>query len=327
MTRNSLKTIAAALEVSAMTVSRALRGSPGVSDSLRKRIQTTAKRLGYRPDPVVGRLMHQLRRGGRAAFRASLCAVTDIPIDDEPAYCERLRRHAGARARELGFSLSVLRIPRGDGSWPTATRTLAARGVEGVLLLPLVEPTSVEAAAWQSFSVVAATSSITAPRFHEVVPNHAANTRLLVERLAAQGLRRLGFVGLTTHAERTHHAYSCALAWHHVQAGLRCRPLFYSPDTTPEITAWVRQERPDVVIVGNPPDLQRFKMELKRTKLSVRWALANSRPFVRGEAGLDERHDLIGVAAVDALVGLVTRGERGIPRIATTISISGEWST
>ncbi|MGC4075410.1 MAG: LacI family DNA-binding transcriptional regulator [Nibricoccus sp.] len=326
MPRTSLSTVARSLGVSTMTVSRALRGLPGVSDELKARIEAAAARLRYRPDPAVGRLMHQLRRGGHVGLRASICALTDIPKQDEPAYMERMYRHAVARARELGFTLSLLRVSRARGGWAAATRALRARGVEGVLLLPLIEPGSVEAADWSGFSVVAATSSITAPHFHEVVPNHAANVRLLVEQLERQGRRRLGFVGLTTHASRTRNAYSRELAWHHSQYDVRCAPLLYPPDSVPEIAGWFRRERPDVVIVGHPPHFPQFRTELKRAGLPAVWVLANSLPFASGAPGLDERHDLIGAVAIDTLASLVVRAERGIPEIAPSISIVGEWA-
>lgn len=309
-----------------MTVSRGLRGMPGVSEKLRRQIEDCAKRLGYRPDPVVGKLMHQLRRGGRAGRRASLCAITDVLEKEEPAYCTRIYRHALERAHELGFTLSRLNVAASRGGWAACLRTLTARGVEGVMLLPLREPGSIDGANWDEFSVVAATSSVIAPKFSEIIPNHAANARLMVERLAAKGFRRIGFVGLTTHAVRTRDAYSAALAWHHVQHDQVCRPLFYPDNAPPRIAGWVRRERPEVVIVGYPPDLARFRSEVKRERLSVNWAVANSRPFFDEAAGIDERHDLAGAAAIDMLASLVVRGERGVPRVPVTVSISGEWS-
>jgi DNA-binding LacI/PurR family transcriptional regulator len=269
--------------------------------------------------------MHQLRHGGHTGFRASLCALTDIPKAEEPAYCERLYRHALQRAQELGFTLSLLRVSSASGSWPATVRTLRARGVEGVILLPLIAPSSVESADWSAFSVIAATSSVIAPRFHEVVPNHAANSRLMVEQLEHQGFRRLGFVGLTTHAQRTHDAYSCALAWHHTRHQVRCDPFFYAPGSIPKIANWVKKERPDVIIVGHPPHFPHLQAELNRTRQPVVWALANSLPFTPFAPGLDERHDAIGAIAIDSLASLVLRGERGIPRIASTVSITGEW--
>ncbi|WP_028652853.1 LacI family DNA-binding transcriptional regulator [Nocardioides halotolerans] len=46
-----IKDVARELEMSTATVSRALRGLPGVSDETRQRVQRTAKQLGYVPSP------------------------------------------------------------------------------------------------------------------------------------------------------------------------------------------------------------------------------------------------------------------------------------
>ncbi len=326
MPRISLSAVAAELGVSAMTVSRALRGRPGVSEALRARIRATAARLGYRPDPEIGKLMHHLRRGTKAGLRANLCAVTDYPEGAESGYCTRLHRHACERARELGFAFSVLRVKPGRRGWGAAFRAIAARGVEGVLLLPLVEPTALAPEGWERLSVVSATSSVTAPRFHEVAPNHSANARLLIDRLVGRGFQRLGFVGRTSHSRRTRDAFPAALAWHHSQSGLRCAPLLYPSETPPSLRAWLRRERPDMVIVGHPPDLSVFEEDLRLAGMAERRVLANSRPFELSAPGLDERSDLIGSVAIDTLASLVMRGERGIPAVPSSISITGEWS-
>lgn len=324
MPRPTLSSVARALGVSLMTVSRALRNQPGVSPALRQRVRDTAKEIGYRPDPAIGRLMHHLRHGKEPSALANLCAITDAPENDESAYCVRLRKHAAVRARELGYSFSVFRALPGQGGWPALIRVMESRGVEGVLLLPMVDPVEIPPKPWKSFSVVVATSSIISPRFHEVAPNHAANARLLIEHLAASGFQRLGYVGTTLHSERTRDALPAALAWHHARLGLRCTPLLYSPENPPRLAPWIRRERPDVVIVGHPPDLPRFQAELAGA--APPWALANSRPFCTLAPGLDERADLIGEAAVDLLASLVTRGERGVPRIPISLSISGVWT-
>lgn len=325
MPRVSLSTVAAELGISAMTVSRAMRGRPGVSPELQERIRAAAARLGYRPDPEIGRLMHHLRRGEKSGLSANLCAVTDFAADDEPRYCARLHRHAADHARELGFAFSVIRVGRARGGWPAALRAIKARGVEGILLLPMVAPTDLGDTGWDGFSVVSATSSVTSPRFHEVAPNHAANARLLIDHLAGLGHRRLGLVGLAPHARRTREALPAALAWHHARLGVSCAPLLYEPEETPDVVAWARRERPDVVIVGRPPDLPGFREALDKAGIGVAWALANSRAFFDHAPGFDECDDLIGAAAIDTLSSLVIRGERGVPKVPTSVSITGRW--
>lgn len=323
--RPSLRDLAHDLGVSAMTVSRALRGRPGVTTALGDRIRARAEALGYRPDPDLRRLALHLRRRRQRDVRAVIAAVTDIPAGIEPAYCTRLIRHAGAHARALGFAFSTLRIAPDNGGRDALSRVLRARGVEGVLLLPMLAPTDLSTLTWADFSVIAATSSVSSPAFHRVVPDHAANARLLVARLAAAGHRRLGFVGTTTHAARTGEAFPSALAWHHARHGLRCLPLLHPPDENPPAVAWARRERPDVVIVGRPEDLPRHRAQFAAAGLTPAWALAGALPVGDDASGLDERHDLIGTAAVDALAGLIVRGERGPPSTPTSICLPGDW--
>ena len=323
--RPSLRDIARELGVSTMTVSRAQGGRPGVSPELRDELRRKAEQLGYRPDPTIDRLMSHIRSRRRSTVRAVIVAVTDIAEADEPAYCERLRRHAAARARELGFAFSVLRARPDTGGWPALRRTLHARGVDGVLLLPMSSPISLHAQEWSHFSIVAATSSIVAPSFHRVTPDHLANAALVVSRLVERGHRRLGFVGTTTHSERTRDAFPSALAWHHTRLGLRCVPLVHPPTETPKIAAWVRKERPEVIVVGRPGDLPGFQSELARARLRVAWCLAGILSDHPTHPGLDERHDLIGAAAIDTLAGLVVRADHGTPLVPATVSIVGTW--
>jgi len=326
MPRVSLTAVAAELGISAMTVSRAMRGRPGVSDALRERIRSTAARMGYRPDPEIGKLMHHLRYAEKSGRHANLCAVTDFAADAEPRYCARLHRHAAHRAGELGFAFSVIRVEPKKSGWSAALRSIKARGVEGILLLPMTAETALDPDDWRGLSVVSATSSVTSPRFHEVAPNHAANARLIIDHLVAGGFRRLGYVGLSAHARRTREALLAALAWHHARQGESCAPLLYASENPPDIVTWARRENPDLVLVGRPTDLPRFRAELERAGLRPPWALANSRAFFDHAPGLDERDDLIGAAAIDTLASLVTRGERGVPGVPTSVSITGQWS-
>lgn len=309
-----------------MSVSRALGGKPGVSEKLRQKILETAGRLGYRPDPGLIRLSHHLRSRRLAADHTTLCAVTDIPAEREPAYCTRLIHHAKERARALGYAFSLLRINRREVGWTNLSAVLSARGVEGVLLLPMVGMIDLGALDWSRFSVICATSSVSGPRFHRVHPDHSANARLLVERLVSRGLNRIGFIGTHSHAERTLEAYPAALTWHHTRAGLRCTPLLHDGAQTPCAVDWAQREKPEVVVLGRPGDFTRHRAEFAAARLEVKWALAGSMAEAHGaDEVLDERHDLIGVAAIDTLAGMVMRSERGVSAPPLTISVPGDW--
>ena len=58
----SLQAIAQRSGVSRMAVSLALRGRPGVSPSTRRKVLAVAKKMGYAPDPELGKLMARMRQ-------------------------------------------------------------------------------------------------------------------------------------------------------------------------------------------------------------------------------------------------------------------------
>ncbi len=66
-TRNhgALKMVAAAAGVAPSTVSRALRGHPGISEATRKRVREAAERIGYTPDERLARFFREMHQGSR----------------------------------------------------------------------------------------------------------------------------------------------------------------------------------------------------------------------------------------------------------------------
>jgi len=73
----SLKAIAAALDLSVTTVSRALNGHDDVAESTRKRIQDEANRRGYRPHAAARRL-----KTGRANAVGMVLPGSRVPLND-----------------------------------------------------------------------------------------------------------------------------------------------------------------------------------------------------------------------------------------------------
>src|SRR5690606_37988036 len=120
------------------------------------------------------------------------------------------------RAEALGFGVCVFRLIDYRRNLRAMLRVVRSRGITGVILLPSNQPpTSLEGgAAWDGLSVVAATTSVRAPRFHQVVPNQLFNMMSLIERIQQSGYSRIGAILTETLEERTAHQYSLALTWH-----------------------------------------------------------------------------------------------------------------
>lgn len=124
--RTKIGDIADALGLSTSTVSRALSGSGYVSDTSRRRVLETARKLGYVPDVNARNL-----RSGRQRSIGFL--VSNL---DDPFYAQ-LATGFEAVARQRGYTV-MLALDQGDEDDELqAVTTLVSMGVTGVALTPV----------------------------------------------------------------------------------------------------------------------------------------------------------------------------------------------
>src|SRR4051812_45941293 len=109
----TLQDIANLCGVSKMTVSRALRGQPGVSSSLAEKICTSAEKAGYRANPAVGSVMRFLRHRHASDYRETLAFIWTHPGAQPLPLLIPWRDHDRSRAERLGYRLDefFLRAP------------------------------------------------------------------------------------------------------------------------------------------------------------------------------------------------------------------------
>ena len=88
----NLQAIARVAGVSAMTVSRVLRNFPRVAADTRRSVLQAVKKVGYTPDPHMGRLMARVRSYRRRRAEAVIALVRD-DIRAMPSVSERLTDH------------------------------------------------------------------------------------------------------------------------------------------------------------------------------------------------------------------------------------------
>lgn len=324
--RVGLRAVAEAANVCLQTASLALRNSPRLSAQTRERVRVIAQNLGYRPDPEISRLMSRLRPSRK--LRASVViAMIDLHRDPQRKlhpYDAGVRKGVEVRATALGFGVSLFRLSDYRGQLRQMLRVIHHRGITGAVLLPSTEPIALEAnLGWEGISVIAATTTVTAPQFHQVVPNHTHNIMALIEHLRLRGRPRIAAIFNESLDRRTHHAYSIALAWH----GHRDR-IMVLPDAMEEAlavaktAAWLQQHRPDVIIGGD------FMMRLLQwEKLSPMLGeievVALTSQLGGTTAYLDQRPSLIGACAVSLLTGMMHNNETGIPSDPQATAIRG----
>jgi LacI family transcriptional regulator, galactose operon repressor len=121
-----LKDIAGLANVSVMTVSKALRGAPDVSEETRGRIKALALQMGYVPDSSAQGLRTKTTR----LFGLAIPSITN-PIFARIVYAIEDRAH------ELGYDLLLVHTLNMPEREEHGIRRLISRRVDGLFLSPV----------------------------------------------------------------------------------------------------------------------------------------------------------------------------------------------
>jgi DNA-binding LacI/PurR family transcriptional regulator len=110
-----------------MTVSRALRGDPGVSSRVRKRVLQSAQEMGY---PVAARFRRE-----SASLEHVVCSIINTGTDSSEGFHARLLKGIQLGVRENGAELINYETPdaleeESEVGWP---RVVSRRQVDGVI--------------------------------------------------------------------------------------------------------------------------------------------------------------------------------------------------
>lgn len=334
-----MRDVADRVGVSAMTVSRVVRGEGRVKPDTAKRVREAIAELGYRPDPLLSVLTGRRKQKGRNVSSASLAVVT-------PGTDDRLWRDIGdfratmegaiETAQTLGYGMEFAFGGESLKSWEQVLRVLLARGVRG-LLLPPVQVAVPPGIDWSAFSCVNVGFGVRGSGFHTVRHDNFQMTALALDVLARRGFLRIGVV-LTASEVRTHYrvggAALASSAWG-AASGKMCSPLMFDQmapnltDSAPrEFLAWLRSERPQVIVSLHATRLRRWlnwagiqvPEEVGLVGLNLNGDLET-----RDMAGIAISPSQVGAAAADFLHSMILRGETGQPVTRKILALDGVW--
>lgn len=326
--------LAKTLGLHASTISRALRGRPGVSEPVRQRVLAEAERQGYRPDPFLSALARYRFRDAAPMFAGALAWVTNFP--ERTGWRARdyiMRYHAGAKAAtaQRGFSLEEFWLAEPGVTPRRASQILESRGVAGLLLAPQPGPGMSLDLDWRKFSAVTLGYSLAAPHLH-VTTNHQHRTTLTALReLARLGYRRIGFVADSRTLRRAEHMFDAAYrVYEHVLAPRERIPLLVFDSGAGReaqrrvFARWLARHKPDAVLSGAAllggwlRELGcDFPREIGYARLS-----RDEGPEI---ACIDQCDDVIGARAAELLMSNVIAGERGVPSLPSLLLVDGRW--
>lgn len=324
----SVRTIAKKLNVSASTVSLALRGSSKISAEMRARVKKEADLIGYRGDAKLREVMSQLRSSTVRSADACLGLLSFGGGPNSFALQKRNRAVClwlASRAEKLGYRLESFSLK--EMSAARLRFVLETRGIEGLLCFSddcvkggLPDELS-------GFSIVGIGGSL-GGKVDCVAPDYFNDLEESVRRLVAAGRSRVGLVlgdGLDLDAANR---YLGAFLAQQSELGkspwLRCS----AEDSVSlcDIGAWLEKEQPDALLCAGISSKQ-----LGEALAEVGLAETCQTAFLdiedAGRHGMFFDIEEIGCRAVDLLVRAICQGQCGFrakPHIELVRSIWGE---
>lgn len=319
--------IAEALGMNQSTVSRALRNDHSVSEKTRKKVQTKAKQLNYRPNPLVSAFTAQVRTYRRSATGATIALLDCYGKNQVSYFLDRYRKGVKERADELGFDIDTLSFEDMDQSIKRLSKVLYSRGIKGLIVLPV--PAGIDLSDMRFDDIASATIdySLASPNLHRATPDYFQGLWLAMDELHAAGYRRIGFVTeAVDHARIGRPWMGAYLAWREEHLDHKRIPVHIVSDWNRQaFFKWIDSAKPDVVL-SNEYRFYEWMVE-RKMKIPRDIGFAGLCRDYRGKdaSHIDQNRMTVGSSAVDLVVGQLYRNDYGLPELEKTVLIEGKW--
>jgi len=162
----SYRQIAESVGVSVATVTRAMKNDPHVKPATRERVLEAAKRMGYEPDPDMGRLMRRLRSRQREAEPETIAYLQHLHPKCWGARSADATMLQGCRAaaESLGYHIDPIRLPEPPGKG--FDRVLQSRGIRGLIIETFAPDPFPWTLQWEHYATVTLGTRPEGCRFH-----------------------------------------------------------------------------------------------------------------------------------------------------------------
>jgi len=328
--RPSCKTIAREAGVSRMTVSMALRDHPRVAPETRQRIKEIAARQGYTPDPNLTELMRYLRKRDISKEEPviALLNAQRRPLRELGPEVLRVREGAKQRAQELGFKTEDFWLHEPGMRLQRTVQILEARGIRGLVVLPVDSLADVFELPQDGFVGVATCGVAAKLGFNQVHPHFYQSMHVGVEQIKARGFQRIGFCMTEPEDERSNHLFYCYLSWYQRDIAKRnCIPPLMDREITDQaLVDWVEKHQPDVVYSTNPGHLTALQEAGWRVPEDLSFVtLGSAEDAAEQTARVHIGYRKIGATAIDILKTKLANERLGPTDNPAVTLIRGEW--
>ena len=328
--RTTQDDVARAAGVHRTTVSLALKRHPRIPGETQERVRRIADELGYRPDPMLSSLVAYRTQKRPVVFHGTLAwlvsSAQGFNWRDVPHFRDSYEG-ALARARRCGFEFEPFDLHSPGMTPHRLASILRARNIRGLLLCPQRVPHLKLDFPWEEFSAVTFGYGMADPKLHTVSPAHYLAVRRILEELHRLGYRRIGLALDGAQNERTdgNNLAAYLVSEHAAQHALAVPPLHEPYANVAALGDWIQCHQPDAIVSGAYYVLDM----LRELKISVPDQLGVACPCIPSLdtelAGIFEDWKCLGEIAVDALIAMLNRGERGPPARPQRLHVEGPW--
>jgi LacI family transcriptional regulator len=328
----TMRELAKTAGVSLATVSLALRDHPRISPETRDRVKSIATESGYRPNPVVARLIAQVRASKTTTHQSTIGAILTgklreclgvFTFREWLAACK-------AQADRMGYGFDIFSLGERDFSLERLMKILDARRIQGLVvagpahersILRNLEPL------WQRSATVLLGERPTEPIFSCVLNNQFSTCITAFDELTRLGYQRPALCIQPEIDDILENRFLGGFLVRQAAIPTRQRvpPFRFALDGEPRFRRWMEQYRPDAVITLHYEILDWLETAGWAVPRDVGVAHLDWTPKLKGWAGTDQNNTHIGTSAIDMLIGKLHRNEFGAQAFQKCMIINSTW--
>lgn len=320
---SDLKSIADQLKLSVSTVSRALRGVPGISEKTRLRVHHCAERQGYRPDAAARSLANRSRnQATRSSVQLGLLLghTNQNPLVNHENYRLCLKG-AQAQADKMGFKVEPFWIHEPGITPKRLNQILRARGINGLILLAMSER-EIDLP-WDAYTSITIRNAAQPTQFHAVSVDSYSYIRKAVNTLIQKlGFQRPGLICPQTYDRARHGRISAAFRSALIENKYPVTNSAPKKTDAVSLKKWALKYQPDAILFRYRDQLPAVQ-EVLETPAAF-FALDR----IEGNQsfpGVTQPWIALGIEAVNQLIPRIDRGETGYPELPANIQLPVSW--
>jgi DNA-binding LacI/PurR family transcriptional regulator len=331
-----LRDVAKKAGVHLTTAARAMKGDPRVKLDTLAHVQKVAKQMGYSPDPMLSALSTYRASTRRSQYHGTVAWLTNFATPDGwkvESFC-KYREGAAEALAEHGYQLEDHWLQEPGSNLRRSAQILQTRGIRGLLVCPLPAHNTRLAFAWERFAAVTFGYSLREPALHLVTTSHYQNMQTCFRNIYRLGYRRPGWVIWDDISKRVAEQWTAAYRtpafageWEAEIPSLHLdnRPTLFSEENRGIFLKWFERHKPDAILVVDRHILDWLLEAGVRVPEDVAYVSPSLQESNHDHAGVLEPSLEVGHTAGEFLVGMLNRGEFGIPRIPRRILLDGTW--